>query len=321
MKTQRRHDLQTNVLADWLGKKLEAIKPYFKSILAVAIAIPAVWIAITLITRQQAGEVGRSWTAYFGAMSDTEPSDALGRVAEAYTGTAVGLWATQSAADRQLSEASMEMFRDPTAAREKLKRAKENYETVEKGAIREPMLRQRAVFGLAQTHESLGELNEARAKYEELAKQASDTAIGKAAARRLAQLVDASTGKLRPEVEKFYAEMAAYTPPLPSVIPRDPSSTFGDGFQNPTFDLDSLPDRPDLSFPGSDTKTPPASTGTTESEQVPSDKEKKPESDQPPAPSPAPANSDDKPPADNAPVKTESPEKTAPPAPDEGSSN
>ncbi len=299
MKTQRRHELQTNWLADHLGKQLEAVKPYSKMIAGVLIGLLAVGIAVNVITRRQSADVGRGWSAYFGAMSDPEPGEALNKVAKDYVGTSAGLWALQSAADSQVSEASMEMFRDPAAARELLKKAKDNYAAVEQAAVREPMLRQRAVFGLAQVHESLGELDAARTKYEELAKQAPDTAIGKAATRRLAQLVDASTGKLRPEIETFYEELAEHKP-LPPVIPRDPSSTFGDGFENPTFDLDSLPDRPNISFPGSGVTTPPATTDKTEPEAVPSANEPKPDNGEPVSSSPAPAASEDKPAAEKS---------------------
>ena len=39
MKTERRHELQTNVLADSLARWIEAVKPYSRAALAVVIAL------------------------------------------------------------------------------------------------------------------------------------------------------------------------------------------------------------------------------------------------------------------------------------------
>ena len=48
MKTERRHELQTNILADWLGHKTEAIRPYFKLILGGIAAVLIVAIVATV---------------------------------------------------------------------------------------------------------------------------------------------------------------------------------------------------------------------------------------------------------------------------------
>jgi hypothetical protein len=50
MKTERRHDLQTNVLAAWLAKKLQQIRPYTSLIVGCALgvlAIALVWVGIS----------------------------------------------------------------------------------------------------------------------------------------------------------------------------------------------------------------------------------------------------------------------------------
>ena len=38
MKTARRHELQTNTLADWLGEAIESAKPYARLIGGIALA-------------------------------------------------------------------------------------------------------------------------------------------------------------------------------------------------------------------------------------------------------------------------------------------
>jgi hypothetical protein len=252
MKSERRHELHTNQLAKWLGHQIEVIRPYTKAIIAVVLAVVAIWVAITLLTGQQASRVQAGWSAYYDAFHQRDSSAALAKVARDYSGTKAGLWALQSQADAQLEEGTRELFRDRKTAEAELNKARENYQRVEREAGRDAMLRRRAVYGLGQVHESLGNLNEAREKYEQLAKEAADTAIGKAATRRLAHFVDPETGKLRPNVVKFVDQFASYTPPAtPAADPHGfrPGAVPG---------LDQLPDFPDQSFTTPAPTTPPS---------------------------------------------------------------
>ena len=247
MKTERRHELHTNYLADWMGKQFEAVRPYSKLILGVIIGVLAIWIGISVMSERKSAQIGGGWNSYFTAFNDREPVAALGDVAKRYDGTKVGLWAMQSAADTLLSEGIQELYSDRAAGEAKLKRAKENYRIVEQQARDEPMLRRRALFGSAQAYESLGDLKSARALYEQLSKDASETAIGKAAARRLNNLVDPATDQLRPEIIKFYDEFASYKPAPPAITPRGVTPQAG-GAKSP-LDFGDLPDGPDFSFP------------------------------------------------------------------------
>ena len=39
MKSERRHELQTNALADWIGEAIERIRPYQTTLLGVALLV------------------------------------------------------------------------------------------------------------------------------------------------------------------------------------------------------------------------------------------------------------------------------------------
>ena len=49
MKTERRHELQTNQLADWIGHQYDHVKPHTKTILAAAILSTAVIITAMVL--------------------------------------------------------------------------------------------------------------------------------------------------------------------------------------------------------------------------------------------------------------------------------
>ena len=67
MKTQRRHELQQNELADHLAKWLEQVKPYSKLIVGVAVVIAAVLFAVVFISNSSRRTNEAGWTAYYAA--------------------------------------------------------------------------------------------------------------------------------------------------------------------------------------------------------------------------------------------------------------
>lgn len=248
MKSERRHELQTNELADWVGKRLEAYGPHLKTAGAVVLAIAALGLAYVVVSQRQTAAAGQSWEAYFRALLLREPEEmgaTLEKVAVSEGATLPGLWARQTEADVDLENGSRKLFRDRDEALSDLARAEKNYLEVEKTATAYPELLERCRYGLAQAYECQGKLDKAREKYEEVVKADPNGAIGKMAAKR-AKLV----GNER--VAEFYDWFQRQTPPPPGKPP---------GMGLPPLDMDTLPDRPDLSLGsdklfGGDTKKP-----------------------------------------------------------------
>ena len=152
MKTERRHELQTNELAIWLTSWLEAIKPYSKVLLGALVLLAAVWFAAAYVRSRGRESESRAWTALFQAYTPSAASDVseqMADVAKSYPGTPAGLWALQTAADVHLAEGSQQLFRDREQAKQDLQQAQETYDTIAQQAT-DPMLKQRAMFGAAQ---------------------------------------------------------------------------------------------------------------------------------------------------------------------------
>lgn len=246
MKTKRRHELQTNELADWLGKQIERLKPYSQYLLAGSIVVVAV---AGLVAYQNAGQKAKkaaAWNDYLEAANQRRP-DALKEVASKHPESPAALWALQTAGDILLEEGTNLLYSDRESAQEILGKARDNFQIVLNRAEGQPMLRRRAQFALAKTLESLGELDQAQQHYAQLVEAAPDSVIGKLAARYLRRLKDRST-------KEFYGLLAKYEPPS-----RESASGSSPGQASDDTLLDSpdLPDRPDLSFPGDE----PAKTG------------------------------------------------------------
>lgn len=259
MKSERRHELQTNELADWVGNYVEVCRPYLKTATAVVLAVAAIGLAYAIVSQRQEAAAGLSWEAYFKAVWQRDQKEAgteLQRLAEREKGTLPGLWALETEADLDLESGVQKLFRDRDEAMRDLDRAIEHYRAVEKQAAPYPELLARCRYGLAQALEAQGELSEARSKYEEVAKANANSALGKMAERRL-------KGIKGDHMADFYTWFAKQTPP-------PPGKPGGTGL--PPLNLDDLPDRPDLSFgsgkDGEDSKKPatdvPAEEGDAE---------------------------------------------------------
>lgn len=65
MKTERRHELQTNVLADWLGRQIEAIRPYTNIIIGVAVVLLVVIGVYSIWSAWSRSAAAQAWTEYF----------------------------------------------------------------------------------------------------------------------------------------------------------------------------------------------------------------------------------------------------------------
>ena len=241
MKTKRRHDLQTNELADWIGTQIEAVKPYSQYIVGGAIAIALVIGLFIMTTSQQRQKKEEAWNDYFAAIHERSP-DKLAKVAQNHPTTVAAQWASQVAGNIYLNEGISELTSDRETAVETLEKAKKSFEAVLKSSDVKPLLRQKAQFGLAQVYESLGEIEDAKKYYKQVAEAAGEGAFGRLATDGITRLED-------PSAPDFYELLATYKPPPPdtgSMTVEDP---------DPLAEFPDLPRRPDLSFPGDDSET------------------------------------------------------------------
>jgi len=219
MKAQHRKELQTNVLADRLGRFLRNAKE------GPSRQVLVIWGAVLL-----AAAIGLGWW-YFSRHSEQENSaenrdlqeattrDDYKKIADAHPNTPAGRMARLQLARMSLREGLEQLYSglsdDRAKARSRLEEARDSYRQLATDFKDAPIIVQQCLMGEAKAQESLGDLDDALAGYQRLANEYPDSALGKEAKERVAFLENADN---RAQLEKFNAEMkrlAEAAPPTP----------------------------------------------------------------------------------------------------------
>jgi predicted negative regulator of RcsB-dependent stress response len=231
MKSERRHELQHNDLADWLAKSAEAIKPYQNMILAATVVALVAILGYTVWSHQVAAQSTQAWNELSTAMESGDEAKIV-RVTEDYPNTNVGQMAALVLADSHLRAGCDGLFVNKAIAQQELSKAIELYMSVCRRS-RMPSLVEQATFGLARAKEAKGDLEAAGKLYAEVAEKWPKGAYAAAASRRAEDLK-------RPATRSLYDQFAFF----------DPKPAFsGKPGERPNFDLDSLPkDGPPVSI-------------------------------------------------------------------------
>lgn len=295
MKSERRHELQQNYLADYLGHWITRIEPHAKSL---GLAIAVVVIGLIGVGFYRSSQMGARSDATLELLQNASGSDpeALGSVGQRYPGTMAGALAKLYQADALLAGGIAGLFEDRDEAQGRIEEAIKLYESVQQPGV-DTLIRSRANLGLGRAHESLGQTDLALAAYNRLIEIGESDAIVKLAQQRIGQLKN-------PMTEEFLVWFGKqdFRPPTPASPPGVPGSDSLPDF--PNFDL------PDLSslIPG----TPLPTEATTEAAE---------EMTAPPAEdaSAAPAASDESisPPEPTSPATEPAPSETPSPEPSE----
>ena len=214
MKTERRHELQTNTLAVTLAHWIEVLKPYSRAGLALVIALIVVVCAWGYLSAQNSRRMAEGWNEYFEAPTSRDPIGRLTEISEQYTGTMVGEWSRLTLADIQLEQGTNRLFVEKKDARDELRQSAEKFEAILIES-RDPTLLQRATFGLARAHEAQGLLEKAREEYRSIAKHWPNSPYAAAADARASDLD-------QPTTKSFYDWFAKYEPPRP--LAREPGT-------------------------------------------------------------------------------------------------
>ncbi len=308
MKSERRHELQTNTLADWVGHQVEAAKPHLGLLVTVLVAAVAIVFAWMYFRAWNTAQTAAAWTDFYKAADQSEPA-ALLEVAKRHAGEPASLWAVLLASDVHLANGAERAFSDRKEAEKLLKQAIQGYETVLKDG-REPLLRRRAFYGLGEANEALfavtGDtkaLEAARENFDKVAQQWPDTVLGKSAEKKSAKLATESTR----EFLVWFSQQEPAPPTSPSTE-EEPASA------GSPFDLTTLPGASELLLPDEDEAAttelqPPQTNDAAASEETPETSET-PKTDETPTPS-EPSETPEQPEAANAPKSDESPAPSA----------
>lgn len=273
---KRRHELEENELASFLGKKIGAarenpddVKKWAVPILLGIIAICGAWIAVYMVRTMSRPTPG-SWLPLMVAVTMTETPEAtrtqLKNIAETPDEPAA-LWAQQMRADSFLQQGSADLFaatkKERDAALEMLKSAQEGFAKVGAEATdrgQDALLIRRAKFGEAQAWECLAEPEKAIKLYSELAENAADSAVGEASAKKLSFLAhknDKGQWVVREDVANFMKTYETFVPTPP------PPPTTGPAV-DPAQDVKNQTPAPDLTFPGMEEFLLPDAAGASD---------------------------------------------------------
>ena len=248
MKSERRHDLQSNELANTLGSGIEKVQPFSQYIVGgvvIAALLAVGWGVYTSFARKNAAA---AWTEYYFTLNSGD-AELFKAIADKHPGSAAAIWAEQTAGDEYLADGIDALYKDRGQGVELLKKAISSYEAVNSTA-QQPELRTRAVLGLAQAHESLGEIDKAKALYQQVITDGLQPAITTVATNRVAFL-NSQTGK------EFYAWFNKLKP-SPALPPRMPSD-LGVPPPSPNIKFDTPLDTSGIELPRAEPTTP---TGT-----------------------------------------------------------
>ena len=320
MKTQRRHELQTNQLAAWISNAVDRVRPHGNLLAAGCVVVLVALLAGNFFARRSKSRAAAAWTALTTA--NTAPE--LAAVGNDFPESPAGAWGTLRAADREFARGMRALFLDREGALVDLRAAQRAYEKLAGSSPDPTLVDQRALFGLAKSYEALGEIEEAIQAYQSLTDvdRFPNGLFAAQAKARIDSLKDPETGEFYAWLEKQSSGTSSDTPATESSSTPDESG--------PPEDLNQLLENLDPSLPptgedASDDKSAqpdpdqaPDSEATSpeDSEEAVSEKEQEPtpaeaiskdeapESDPSPAPETAPSS--------DAPVKPESEEAPTP---------
>lgn len=191
MQSDRRHELESNVLADSAAAVVERIRPHLITLgLAAAVAVVAC-AAWSLVESRREATREESWDACMAAMGSGQAA-ALDGVVNRYPGTPAAQWSRLVLADGLLDQGSQLLFTDRPQGEQRLQAAVATYSAL---LASRPLdfIAERATFGLAKARENLGGLTEARSGYAAVVAEHPDSAVRRFAEERIAALEREST--------------------------------------------------------------------------------------------------------------------------------
>lgn len=164
MDSEHRHELEENVLAGWLAKQVEEIKPHLPAIGVGAVLLVAALVGWNGYRRSAENAKAERWRDFAVAIEGAQPNEEmLQQAIDANPGTAVAEWAEVTWADGKLYDAANNFFRNRAEADKSVEQAIGVYERLVSADDRN--VAERANFQLGRALELQGKLEEAREQY------------------------------------------------------------------------------------------------------------------------------------------------------------
>lgn len=243
---QRKHELQTNELAQSLEANYEKFKPYLRQTLFIGGALLLTLFAF-VFWRQTRNRVAEGqWEDYLYSVQTLE-NRGLVDVAKTYADVPAGQFAQIRVADYDLFRGVSSIVENRDEFMDRTRRAIEAYEKLAADTKALPFLRVRALFGAAHGYEATGDFDKARKIYQELVDTAPNDPVTVLARQGLKRLAD-------PSVVAIYQKFLDWKPPVTA----------------PGAD-ELLPRRPNLDFPAEPASEPPSEAAEETKDDAPVD--------------------------------------------------
>ncbi len=230
MNSERRHELQENALAAYLGRFSKAIEPY-KNIVAIAIAVVAIGGLVMAFYSSTKAENRSDATLQLMQAAGLGDAEVLASVATSYPETPASAVARLYQADQLMARGMQNTFSDQQQAEDLFIEAEGAYKDALAGGTENRLVRSRANYGLARIAEARGQVDEAIGYFEAVVAAEESDAMVEIAVDRISDLKN-------PATQEFLAwfDKQEFTPPEAALPPSLPT----DGL---------LPDSPDFTFP------------------------------------------------------------------------
>ena len=239
MKTERRHELKTNLLAAWLDGVSERARQHGNLLVTGVVVLLVVLLAGSVLVRRSRARATAAWTALTTANSPPE----LEAISADYPGSAAGAWGTLRAADIELAQGMRRLFTNREDALVNLRAANRAYKKLA-GSSSDSLIDQRAFFGSAKSHEALGELEEAKTAYQAIIDRFPNGLFAGQAAARLKALEDPKTAEFYSWLERQGTTSSSATSVTPSTSSDDDPS---EPLQEVLESVKPAPDSPPIS--------------------------------------------------------------------------
>lgn len=225
MKSQERHRLETNTMAQHLAVWIDQVRPYATTIAGIVLFVFIAMFAWSYLSSSSAAWQSQAWDQYNQAIGQypLPKLELLRQSAEEHPGTKMQEMADATWADGQVWMASREFLYNRTGAMQALDRAANAYESILQSSDDERLLN-RARMGLARVYEMRGEIDRAREQYGAVTGAYAD--LAKARAEALG----------REKTKETCAWLATAEPPR-TMMPTGP----GTPGQSPAFSAGDVP--------------------------------------------------------------------------------
>jgi hypothetical protein len=244
MKAEHRHQLQTNALADRMGRLLQGMKSAPKSTSTLVWVFALLVLATFAVWQYAVSSTGRERSALWTSVDEatrnpTAGSEALRNISNENPGSIAGRAARFQLARWNLQQGLERIVGDPALALPRFLDARKLYSELIPDCVDTPALTQEAMMGKATAEESLagiaksapaeqppgtensepaGEQNyleQALQDYRALANMYPESILGKQAAKRADELETS-----RSKIEQFYAEANNTAAPKTNAPPK-----------------------------------------------------------------------------------------------------